>query len=158
MVRLLRRFAVLAALMFWQGGFTFYAAVVVPIGAEVLESHTKQGFITRQVSNWLNVAGAVALPVLAWDLVVAHEALSWRHWWRWTAWVVALLALGTLVILHQRLDELLQSEQFQILDREQYRDLHRFYLWTSTVQWGALVVWLLLALGTWRSEDQLGRH
>ena len=28
---ILRRFLVLAALMFWQGGFMFYGAVVVPI-------------------------------------------------------------------------------------------------------------------------------
>ncbi len=38
MFRLLRRSLVVIALMFWQGGFTFYAAVVVPIGQDVLQS------------------------------------------------------------------------------------------------------------------------
>ena len=32
----LRRFLGLCALLFWQGGFTFYAAVVVPIAGQVL--------------------------------------------------------------------------------------------------------------------------
>jgi hypothetical protein len=153
MLRLARRFLVIAALVFWQGGFTFYAAVVVPIGAEVLESHTKQGFITRQVSNWLNVAGAAGLLLLAWDMAVCRDAVRWRGGLRWAAWSVALLTLGALAVLHLRLDELLEPEQMRILEREQYRDLHRIYLWTSTIQWAAIVVWLLVTLSAWRAED-----
>src|SRR5579871_1207813 len=64
---LVRRYLVLTALMFWQGGFTFYAAVVVPIGTAQLGGATEQGFITRHVAWYLNVAGAVALVILAWD-------------------------------------------------------------------------------------------
>src|SRR5437899_2231150 len=60
MIAQLRRFTVLIALMFWQGGFTFYAAVVVPIGQEELGSHESQGFITRGVTNYQNRAGAIA--------------------------------------------------------------------------------------------------
>jgi hypothetical protein len=33
----LRRFLALAALLDWQGGFLFYAAVVIPIGLDVLK-------------------------------------------------------------------------------------------------------------------------
>ena len=44
---ILRRFLVLIALFFWQGGFTFYAAVVVPVGQQVLHSHLRQGFVTQ---------------------------------------------------------------------------------------------------------------
>ena len=61
---LVRRFLVLAALMFWQGGFTFYAAVVVPIGTAQLGGATEQGFITRHVAWYLNLVGAVALGFL----------------------------------------------------------------------------------------------
>ena len=68
----LRRYLVLLALSFWQGGFTFYAAVVVPVGQEVF-GHLRQGFITRQVTVYLNLAGAVALLVLVWDLVAARD-------------------------------------------------------------------------------------
>ena len=57
-VILLRRLLVLAAFAFWQGGFTFYAAVVVPVGTEVLGSSMEQGSITRRVTVYLNMAGA----------------------------------------------------------------------------------------------------
>jgi hypothetical protein len=43
MIAMVRRFLVLAAVMFWQGGFTFYEAVVVPVGSEILGSHQDQG-------------------------------------------------------------------------------------------------------------------
>jgi hypothetical protein len=155
MGRLLRRLVVMAALIFWQGGFTFYAAVVVPVGAEALQSHTMQGFITQQVSNWINVAAGAALAILAWDLIVVSDPRRWRRRLRWTAWLVALAALAVLLVLHLRLDELLNAERFQILDREGYRENHRVYLWISTLQWGAMVVWLCLTLSSWRSEDQI---
>jgi hypothetical protein len=153
MVRLVRRFLVIAALMFWQGGFTFYAAVVVPIGADVLQSHTKQGFITRQVSNWLNVAGGVGLALLAWDVASGKDSARWRYWLRWTAWAVALATLGMLAVLHLWLDCFLDPDHLRVLEREQYREMHRVYLWTSTTQWGAILVWLLLTLSAWRAED-----
>ena len=63
----IRRFLVLAALGYWQGGFTFYSAVVVRVGEEVLGSSREQGFVTRRVTNYLNAAGLVALPLCAWD-------------------------------------------------------------------------------------------
>src|SRR2546423_10638475 len=66
MLRLMRRFLVIAALMLWQGGFTFYAAVVVPIGMDELGSHTAQGFLTRRVAPFINLAGLLALlPLIA---------------------------------------------------------------------------------------------
>jgi hypothetical protein len=52
-----RRYLLLLALMFWQGGFSFHGAVVVPVGNEVLGSHLEQGYITRSASNYLNWAG-----------------------------------------------------------------------------------------------------
>ena len=47
-----RRLLLLIGLMFWQGGFLFYAAVVVPVGTRVLGSETEQGFITQSVTNY----------------------------------------------------------------------------------------------------------
>ena len=44
----LRRFLVVVALMFWLGGFTFYAGVVVPVGTRALKSPMKQALITRR--------------------------------------------------------------------------------------------------------------
>jgi hypothetical protein len=154
MIKLLRRFLVVAALMFWQGGFTFYGAVVVPIGADVLESHTAQGFITRRVTNYLNLAGAVALPVLAWDVLASTDPVRWRRWLRWLAWLTAAVALGLLVWLHEHLDVLLDPVNFLILDRAAYRSNHEIYLNISTVQWAACLLGLALTLWAWRLEDR----
>ena len=55
MMTILRRFFVLQSLMLWQGGFLFYAAVVVPIGTDVLGGSFEQGRITRFVTEQMNV-------------------------------------------------------------------------------------------------------
>jgi len=153
MVTFLRRFLVLAALMFWPGGFTFYAAVVVPVGQQVLGSDLEQGFITRQVTQWLNVAGAVALVPLAWDVLAAERRR--RPWGRWLAVIFLLVTLGVLIALHQRLDSLLDLETGSVLDRRTFRPLHRVYLWVSTAQWGAAVIYAGLTLRAWRLEDRM---
>jgi hypothetical protein len=70
---LVRRWLLLWALMFWQGGFTSYGGVVVPVGSAVLGSEQEPGFITRSVTNYLNLAGAVALAVWGWDLMTMRR-------------------------------------------------------------------------------------
>src|SRR5215468_6101686 len=82
---LVRRFLVLVALMFWQGGFTFYAAVVVPVGQNELGSHLQQGFITRQVTDYLNLSGAIALFLLGCDVAASRDRSTGRRWARWAA-------------------------------------------------------------------------
>src|SRR3954471_15293662 len=101
---LFRRALLVFALMFWQGGFTFYSAVVVPIGTDVLGSAAEQGWITRRVTVWLNVAGAVALPVWAWDLAASPVPTRRRQAVRWLLWGVMAAALGLLFWLHPQLD------------------------------------------------------
>jgi hypothetical protein len=96
----LRRVLLVLALAFWQGGFMFYGAVVVPVGAVVLGSHHEQGLVTQAVTNYLNAAGVVALVLWAWD--VAAEG---RRWPRWCVWAALAILLGALAWLHVRLDE-----------------------------------------------------
>jgi len=150
----MRRFAVLAALMFWQGGFTFYSVFVVPIGAEVLGSHRDQGFITQRVSNRLNLAGAAALPILAWDLAVSSDAGRWRRRLRWGIWAVLAVSLASLAGLHVRMDELLDATQQTIVDKPAFRAEHQMYLIVSTVQWIAALLCLAFTLWAWREEDR----
>ena len=156
MVQVLRRFTVAATLMFWQGGFTFYAAVVVPTGADVLGGHLEQGFVTRRVTNYLNLAGAAALPILAWDLASSSDAVRWRRRLRWTIWGLQVGTLAAQVWLHDRLDLLLDAEQHAILDRAAFRWQHVLYLNVSTVQWVAAIGALMLSLVAWHGED-MGR-
>src|SRR5438105_223696 len=96
-----RRFLVATSTGLWLGGFTFYGAVVIHVGAEVLGDHRPVGFITQEVSQWLNVAGAVALAALLWNM-----AADWGLQPRlrklalaatWTAMAAGLLAL---VVIH----------------------------------------------------------
>jgi len=155
MLNLLRRFSVIAALMFWQGGFTFYAAVVVPVGQENL-GHEEQGFITREVTNYLNLAGAAALLLLAWDVVETADESRWRLWCRWLSWAGLLGTLAALVWLHPHLDRLLDLEARQILNSEArrlFRPRHRMYLWLSTAQWICAVVYLVITLLAWKAQD-----
>jgi hypothetical protein len=151
-----RRYLALAALFFWQGGFTFYAAVVVPVGQDVLGSHLEQGFITRRVTVYLNLAGAVALVPLVWDAVGTRDPAAWRRRLRLLLWLAMAAALVALYRLHPLLDQYLDPEYRDLSDRRAFRPYHRLYLWVSTVQWGCAVLYLLLTLLAWRAEDRRG--
>jgi ABC-type xylose transport system permease subunit len=151
---MLRRCVLLAALMYWQGGFTFYAAAVVPIGSEVLGSHLSQGMITRRVAVHLNIAACVALVIWAWDIAAAVDAIRWRRRTRWGAWVFLVLALGVLVWMHPILDELFDLEHGVIVDSTLFRTLHRVYLYVCTAQWAGSLVLGVLTLLAWRDEDR----
>jgi hypothetical protein len=154
---LLRRYLALAVLFFWLGGFTFYASIVVPVGQEVF-GHLRQGFVTRQVTVYLNLAGAVALICLVWDLLAVREDASWRWWGRWLLWAGMGLSLLILIRLHGQLDELLIPRGRLIRDADLFHLRHRLYLWISTAQWACGLLYLLFTLASWRSEDTRARQ
>jgi hypothetical protein len=152
---LARRFLVLLALMFWQGGFTFYAAVVVPTGQRVLGDPTDQGFITRQVTQYLNLSGAVALLILALDLIAAAREATWARRLRWLSWLGMVGTLVALVWLHPRIDQYLDPELRAVVNHRAFRAGHRTYLWLSTVQWGCGLAYAWLTLRAWREADRV---
>lgn len=149
----MRRFCVLVSLMIWQGGFMFYGAVVVPIGTQTLGSHEMQGFITRSVTNYLNLAGLIALVIGAWDLACTGDTSKWRCRVRWILWLLLCMSLCLLAWLHQRLDAQLNLQEMSILDRPNFRYLHSWYLIISTCQWTATLTLLPFTLSAWRVED-----
>jgi hypothetical protein len=153
----LRRLLVMCALMFWIGGFTFYAAVVVPIGTEVLGGPVAQGEITRHVAKWLNLAGAVALILWAWDLAI-DRAPRVRQWLRWLLWGTLVVMLALLGWWHPRLEELRDLPHYYSQNRAAFRSLHRFYLWTSSIQWGVALLLLVSTLRTWHANDRTASH
>jgi len=143
-----RRFVVLHAFLLWQGGFVVYGGVVVPVGAEQLGSDTLQGFITQQVTVWLNAFGVLWCAALAWDChAVRGDALR--------GWAVALCAalLVVLLAVHPQMDALLDEESQAVLDRTLFRRLHQVYLGVSTLHWllAMLVAWRTLR--AWRRLD-----
>lgn len=150
MITTLRRFVLFVALMVWQGEFMFYGGVVVEVGAAVLGSHRMQGFVTQKVTNYLNLAGTVALAVWGWD--IAAGGAGWRRT-RWASWGVLVALLVALVCLHPSLDDLLAADEFRVLDRRGYRRLHQWYLGLSSVQWAGAMALTGWTVWTWRAED-----
>ncbi len=141
----LRLFLLFGALAFSFGGFTLYAAVVVPIGSDVLDA-TSQGFVTQQVTSVLNVAAAVSWLLCAFDGIMLWQRRSKHSNAVYAvALTVYLFCLLTLVWLHPVLDGLLDLDSLTVLEGERFYNLHRSYLWVSTVQWCVtiVVIWML---------------
>lgn len=148
----------LACFAVWIGGFTFYAAVVVPVGTDILGSARAQGEITQVVTNWLNLFSAVALLAMGFDWWSDRNRRRKnnggglgqpRRWWAMgstLAFMIGLLIV--LAVLHPQLDRLIEptesGDAIRLSDRKQFYSLHRVYLWTNTLQW--LMGWVWLAL------------
>src|SRR5437763_1192968 len=113
---LLRRLLLLWLLMFWLGGFTFYAGVVVPIGTDVLASSVEQGRITRQVAVWLNVACAAALVAWAWDIVAQPASPRAVQSLQRLLWLLLAALLAVLVWLYPQVDALFDPATPRVLD------------------------------------------
>lgn len=151
---LIRRFLVLIAVAFWQGGFTFYSGVVVHIGSRVLESHLQQGLVTQSVTNYLNLAGLVALAIWGWDIARGKDPSIWTRRLQWSLWTLLLLVLGILAWWHVQLDGLVDLDSSSLVDRQRFRELHAWYLHISTVQWVGSLLLLGITLVAWRAEDR----
>ena len=80
---LARRFLVLFALIFWQGGFMFYGAVTVPVLRDVFGG--MGSLVTQRVTQWINLIGTIAILVMFLDLYVSP--LPSKRW-RWVAWLM----------------------------------------------------------------------
>jgi hypothetical protein len=113
-------------------------------------SPIEQGFVTRRVTNYLNLAGAVALSLLFWDLAATRQKSRPRA----VSWGVMAVALCLLAWLHPRLDLFLDAKVMQVLDDDGFYVAHQVYLITSAVQWASGLVFLFTTLRVWRTEDQ----
>lgn len=129
-----RRFVLLLAFAVWQGGFVFYAGVVVPIGTE-LHGHFGQGLVTQRVTNWLNLLGLACHAAYLWELIGTKQ----RSRWPWGLWAVSVATLGGLAAIHLHMDSLLDPDVGGT--GTEFRLWHKAYLWLSTGQW---VAWLVL--------------
>jgi hypothetical protein len=153
-LRLLLRFLVLAAVAFWIGGFFFYTGVVIHVGNGVLHSHRTQGFITQQVTLWLNVASVPALVIFLVNLLA-----GWRHGGRWprrlmvAAWVLMAAVQVALFAMHPAMDRLVDPAHNKVLDRKAFYVYHAFYMALSAGQHFAGAGYALLALVLWHRRD-----
>src|SRR5206468_6196627 len=145
---IVRRFLVLFAFLFWQGGFLFYSAVVIHVGQNVLPPPARQSQITMPVTRCLNLIGVVTLVALAVDVFLTRDE-SRQKAWRWLCWLLMASGLAGLLWLHPRLVDFMEHH-----DQPGFYPLHRAYLLTSTVQWFAAMAFLLLTLLAWRAVDR----
>lgn len=135
-----RLFVTVAALALWQGGLTFYAVVVVPVANTILKNG-EQGFVTQQVTNWLNYIGVLTIAI-----VIANAArLQSRRFWILCS-LLAATQVG-LFVVHSIMDGLLEPSAFAVTDYDTFELCHEAYLSLVTVQWCAalVVLWLLLS-------------
>lgn len=148
-----RRFLLLQVLLVWQGGFLFYAAVVVPLGTEVLGSAAAQGAITARVTDVLNALGVLGLALACLEVSLTRDPFRPRTAARWWCWAVALVCQFFLFVFHQLLDAFMDPQRTHVVIRPPFYPLHRAYLWVATVQWFACVVLVWLTVRAWRAED-----
>ena len=156
----LRRFLALCALLFWQGGFTFYAAVVIPVAGRVLHDNLHlRARITDQATSVLNYAGVVAVALLLWEFAAAVDPSHLRRRLRGGSWLVLVVTLAALLALHYRMDQLDPPEGTgPPSDPETFFLAHSAYIWVSTAQWLAALLWLAVAMRSWRVQDSQRRQ
>jgi len=153
---ILLRYIVLIGLCFWMGGFTFYAGVVIHVGHRVFGTMRETGFLTQQVTLWLNRAGVIVLTTLVLNLFLTAKRVS-RPWWIASAATLSVM-IGVqiaLFSLHPRLDAFLDIQSQTIHDSAIFHHLHLIYMNLSTVQWAAALIHLWALLSLWRRFDQL---
>lgn len=143
----MRRFVTLWAFAFWQGGFLFYAGVVVTTAAEIV-GHKQQGFVTRWVALWINVAGVAALAALLWDTLATPLGPRRRRLWTWAAMAALLVALSA---MHLKMFGMLDPESYDV--ERGFRPWHRWYLRLITLQWALSLVHSHAMLAAWRQSD-----
>jgi hypothetical protein len=139
----LRRFLVVEALLVWQGGFFFYAAVVVPVGTHVHGSFD-QGMVTRHVTDWMNVIGTAAVAILAWDQLTNGDPRAYRRI-RWGLWLVLAGGLPALAMIHVRIEPYIDSS----MSHQKFYQWHRAYLYVATAQWVAGLAYVAVMLRAW---------
>lgn len=153
---LVLRILLLAAFAVWFGGFTFYTAVVVPVGTDVLGSSRTQGFVTQQVTQILNFVGGVTLTLGVVDLFISRR-LRTRKTNGTLAIVLTVLVLTwiALLVVHPLLDRMLEPEHDYVTDELRFYQWHRVYLWVSTVQWLVCWIWLAVLARDWNRPGSL---
>ena len=127
----------------------FYAAVVVPIGTEILGSPAAQGAITQRTAFWLNVCGSVWALLALFDMLAEGR----RARPRLIIWGIAVLGLAGQWLLHPMLGELYDAETLRVLDRPRFRRLHISYLWLTTIDWLAGLAYCWQTLADWTRPE-----
>jgi len=153
---LARRFALICALGLWLGGFALYTGVVIRIGHRHFPDR-QFGFVTGEVTSIVDALSAVALV-----LAGVNVALDWKRLprgFRWAAGLTGtamLLTLAGSILIHSKLDTLLDYPARHVRDRALFEPLHERYELFASLQWGFGVLFVGIVLAAWRTLDEGG--
>ena len=135
--------AILSLLFFtlWFGGFTFYAAIVVPVGTDLIGT-SEQGIVTQTVTHWLNGMGGLTLIGIFYLAFFAFPNKGLK-----ICWASLSLTWIALLLVHLQLDALIEPGSYALQDPSTFYTWHRVYLWIHTLQWIASIGfwWLFLS-------------
>src|SRR5262249_38549097 len=146
---LVRRFLVMLALIFWQGGFMFYGAVTLPVIRELFGS--EGSFVTQRVTMAINLAGTIAVLVMFFDIY--PSPLPAKRW-RWLVWLAMFVPQPILVWMHHEMTSQMFARGFRPNFAAFMQYWHRPYLLLCTVQWLAGMVFVWQSLRAWRAGDR----
>ena len=147
-----RRVVFVGAVALWIGGFGFYAGIVVPTGGKVLHSHLKQGFITQQVTNWINLIALFALTVFLWNLIAMRGQGRWALRLAVISWMGMALIQIALFPLHVIMDRGIDGTNRRLFDAPHFDSLHDIYVSLATAQWFLGVFFVIVAMYQWTGE------
>ena len=123
----------IAILSLWWGAFTFYSAIVVPMGMKVLGSHPQMGMITQEVTVYLNIFSFILFIIYAYSLRYESDKTGGLVKQIMAITVVACQIL--LFLIHAYLSDLINVENQKVFNSSNFYFLHRLYLIIETIIW-----------------------
>jgi hypothetical protein len=125
------------ALLWWQGGFMFYSAIVVYIATDIVGMF-EQGKVTARVMLWLNGLGTFAILLMFVDIA----------WWRYrprgflVTWFLLAGCQLSLWFLREAMVDNVDLTEERIIDYTLFRQQHEWYMKLTTAQWGCSLAWM----------------
>lgn len=147
-MNILRQILWVVTFSLWFGGFTFHAALVVPVANSILPDTVQFGFVTQKVTHGINALHGAFLVVATWELVVQYRLTKRRMRWlnqlALSIFISAAALIG-LLLIRVRLDAMMNGTTFQINEPEggSFYGTHAIYLNLSTVAWLAGIAQLI---------------
>lgn len=130
--------------MFFVGGFSFYLAIVVPIGGNTIGPEV-QGLVTEHVSKITNIFGLIA------GIIWVFRSHAQKFGWSCLSQGVVLIASSiALMVLHAEVVASLNLKPMNLFSDWTFYGIHRLYMWITLLQWLAMVALAINAL--WRDR------
>lgn len=132
----------------WFGGFTFYAALVVPLANSILPETVQFGFVSQRVTHGINALNGAFIVVATWEIVTQYRLANCRMRWINLLAISVIMSAATLIgmlLIRVRLDAMMDSTTLQINEpvSGSFYAAHAMYLNLSTLAWLAGIAQLI---------------